>query len=325
MNPNAALIWLLGAALLPAQQEATTLLRLGQQAAAVVVARVESATQSSPEWREVRFSLQQELKGKAPTSLVLTETAQRCCGNALDGAAPGDRCLLFLARTGPRWHPIGGERGAMPAKPALVQHVVDLLSCSARDLPLLLARSLEQTDPRVALDAGLSLASLPQAATDAEAKARIELALRSDLDRGSVRTLPLAAALQRAAPAAAAQLLATRLLAADPQACAPALLAACSALPPQRFAEALAGHSLHDDAAALRAIAVMQRTPDPVHLPHLHRLLARPKPAVALAAAEALVAQGQPLYALAGLAPKAVLEAARLRANARTNSTRKTP
>jgi hypothetical protein len=188
-------------ALLPAQQDATTLLALGVRADAVAVATATSVTEPAAGWLRVTFRTDERLRGELPPAVSLLEPAGRCCGLALHALAAGDGVLLFLSRSGPNWHVTGGARGVLEATPGAVAHVRALLAAAPADRAGLLIDAFDHVDQRVADDAVLALPGATAGALTDHQRARFEQRLRTALELPNAQ-LP---ALLAAAPQVLAQ------------------------------------------------------------------------------------------------------------------------
>jgi hypothetical protein len=309
---------LASAMLLPAQDQATTLLECVRRADAIVVATVTAATDPSPQWHRLELRVERHLHGPLGGTLVLLEPAGACCGRSLFALQPGDRQLLFLSRRGATWHPFGGGRGVLPPSEALLEHTAALLAAphdAAR--AELLGTHLDHDEPRIARDAALALASLPVLPSGADAKiasqlqravadaqttapALLDLALR----RGSQPLLATAVASYLDAPRDdQARLLRTRLAAHAPAAVLDELLLRHDAEPTRqiRTAELLAALPAAETAPILR-----------------QRLAGDAHPRAKLHLTEALLAAGYRTAALAELVPAPVLRLAEERRRAPT-------
>lgn len=169
-------------AALPGQDQATTLLAACRSADVVVQARVDQATDPSPEWHRLRFTTELRLKGEIADSFTLLEPAGPCCGRALFALQIGDHRLLFLRRTGASLHPFGGDRGVLAADAAVLAHVRDLLGAhDAAETTARLCEALASPHTRLAADAAHALATLPTLTLDATARERVTDALQSAL------------------------------------------------------------------------------------------------------------------------------------------------
>jgi len=169
--------WLLAFAVampLAAQDQATTLLEACQKAQIVVRATVLGASDPSSDWHRISFRSIEVLAGTIGAEFVLWEPAGACCGRSLFAMAPGEHYLFFLQRVGPSLHSFGGSRGILADDPALTNHVRSLLQAGSPTATAeLLVQSLAADLPRIADDAALALASLPQLQLRPGQRARI--------------------------------------------------------------------------------------------------------------------------------------------------------
>ena len=298
----------------PAQDQATTLLAMGRAAAVVVRAQVLAAEDPSPEWHVMRFSTVEVLKGTVGAQFVLREGAGACCGHSLFAMQPGDRCLLFLARTGPLLHPFGGARGVLADETPVVMHVRELLAATsdAQRAPLLV-RGLQHEAPRVRDDAAHALAGLPQLQLSASDRATAAATLASLLQQRSTAAAPLVQALVRLRGQALDDLLPLYLtLERDDQA---ALLRdALVRAPAGLVTERLPMFSGGQGTAPLRAAELLAELPADAAAPGLRILLrSTDSPHAQLRAAEALLAAGVPDTEIAPFVPAAVMRLANRR------------
>ncbi len=189
-SASAALLLTLAA---PAQDQATTLLALAQRADVVVRATVTETLQPTPQWLQLTLRTDAILKGAASATFQLTEPAGRCCGRSLFALQAGDARLMFLKRTGPTLHTLGGGRGAMPATADVVEHTRSLLQAeSSSAVARLLAQSLGHSEPRIAHDAAAALAALPDFALTPSEREAVLTSLSRAVERGSTNAAALA-------------------------------------------------------------------------------------------------------------------------------------
>lgn len=309
---------LAAAALLPAQDQATTLLEAVRRADAIVVATVTAATDPSPEWHRLELRVDRNLHGSLGSTFVMLEPAGACCGRSLFALQAGDRQLLFLSRRGATWHPFGGGRGVLPPSQALLDHVAALLAATddaAR--AALLGANLDSGELRIARDAALALAGLPVLPTGVDGKIATELQravadaqttapalLDIALRRGSQPLLATAVASYLDAPRDdQARLLRQRLAAHAPSAVLDDLLQRRDADPTRqiRTAELLAALPAAETAPILR-----------------HLLAGDAHPRAKLHLTEALLAAGHRAETLAEFVPGPVLRLAEERRRAPT-------
>lgn len=198
LHRHAILVML--AAPLPAQDQASTLARLTDSAAAVAVVRVLAATDPDSLHHRVLFATEALLKGELPLRFEITEPAGRGCGRALHGLVQGTGLVAFLSWDSGRVRlSVSSARSLAPASAELVEHVRDLVQMGNRGRRAgLLAEALSATNVRVRRDAALSLAILPDLdRADRGARARILAALPELLRRGDPATGPLTMAVVR--------------------------------------------------------------------------------------------------------------------------------
>ena len=302
----------------PAQDQATTLLAAATAADVVVVARVEAATDPTPEWHRLELRTLQTLKGDAPATFVLLEPAGACCGRSLFALGAGDVRLLFLQRRPGGWHPFGGGRGVVPALPAIVAHVDALLAAAGneRELSRRLVAALAHLEPRVADDAAHALAALPQPRLQAAERTALGAALQQAVALGSTRAVALAEAAARVADDA---LLDTMLgsyvrTARDDQArMLRGVLRRCSA----GAVAARLPLAVGDDHHAVRAAELLVELPESFARDGLQQLLRRSShPRLLLAVTEGLLANGARGAELAQQVPAPVLDLAERRVRA---------
>lgn len=313
MNPLLrTLVLAVSTATLSAQQQATTLWHLAARAHAVVVAEAMAATDPSPDWHRVEFRGIDVLKGEPGTRFSLLEPAGRCCGNALFAVVPGQRYVLFLARTGQTMHPLAGDRGVESESAELVAHVRALLQAAgpeaaARELAVGVAAANE----RIAQDAALALAAVPVLPTDERTRDTIREALAATAMQPTTALPALAATVARFDSARAAEELVPFYLAAGTDDAARAIAHVLDATSAAEIAQALAAQSLAEDRAFVRAAELMGRRPDPAAIPVLQSMLGLARhPRASLAATEALLAHGTSPEALQARVAAPVLELA---------------
>jgi hypothetical protein len=296
------------------QDPATTLSACTSAADVVVRAAVVAVEAPAPEWQQLRFSTIETLKGAVAVPFTLLEGAGACCGSALFALQPGDRCLLFLSRTGARLHPLGGARGVVGDDAAIVGHVRALLaSASAAQLAHLLAQSLQHGDLRVRNDAAHALSTLPALSLSAQDRLAVTSALSDALLHQATTAAPLAEVLARTADTSAVDdLLPAYLSAREDQA---AMLRRClSRMPPSRVLERLPVFAADRGARGVRTAQLLAELPPSDAAPALRGLLQSSTCArTRLCAAEALLAAGADERQLAHLVPGVVLKVAKER------------
>jgi len=120
---------------------------------------------------------------------------------------------LFLRRSGPLWHPVGGARGVVEAVDHVVAHVQALHTTTEPGaLAHLLVAQLDHQEPRIADDAAHALAVLPVLSLAANDRQTVAACLQQALAQRSTRCAPLVDVAVRAAdPALVGVLLASYL------------------------------------------------------------------------------------------------------------------
>lgn len=309
---------LLASALLSAQEQATTLSRLAGQAAIVATARVLGSDAAPPDLLRVEFGTTAILHGAVSQRFVLLEPAGLCCGNALQQLLPGIEYLLFLERRGPLLHPLGGDRGVMPAEGAVLEHVRALLAAGdAIERAELLAAALDSATPRIAADAALALAMVPDLPRSSRFRDRVLAAMTRELDRASAHAPALVdAAIRIGGPDATARLVAHYL---TEQRSGPRrlLTSGLQQLDGEAVRQSLLVQLPADATGRLRVAELLLAIPSVQNRPLLDRLLAEdPPPRLQLALAEAMLVAGVPLAELRARMPAPVLELAERRRSA---------
>lgn len=306
-------------ALAPAQEQATTLLAACRTADVVVCATVVRATDPSPDWHRLEFTVDRQLAGAPLAAFALLEPAGPCCGRSLFALLPGDRRLLFLRRVGATLHPFGGDRGVLPATPELEAHVQALLATTdAAATARLLAHALASTERRIGDDAAHALAVLPNLQLPSAERALVVQALTAAVDAKSTRAPALVdVAVRQQDPAVLDALLPLylRTPASDHAELLRKGLVRCEAT---EVGQRLPLHLADDDTQRVRAAELLSHLPAHVAAAPLQQLLqGSPSPRVQLAAAEALLAAGTASARLAPDVPEPVLDLAARRQAAR--------
>ena len=303
-----------------AQSEASTLHQLVHRADAVVVATVLGASDPSPDFHRLQFRTDDVLAGTLGSEFALLEPAGRCCGRALWTLAPGQQRLLFLQRTGPTLHGLGGERGITVAEPRLLDHVRALLA-RRHDAPgtaNLLAAALQHGDRRIRDDAILTLPALTATPDPVRATPALLAALADELPHASTLLPALLASTQRLQITEAAQLLVPACLTTPHADVAELARVTLIALPADPVFAALGQHWPDRDATRLRAAELLTGLDGPRAAPLLQRLVTETTtPRVCLAATEGLLRHGATPAALQARVPAAVLELAQRRLQTR--------
>lgn len=309
---KASLLAMFLPALLPAQGQATTLSRLSQAAHIVVRATVVSSENPVPKWQRVTLQSDQVLKGQVTNQFSLTEPAGACCGRGLFALQAGDTRILFLRRVGPVLHLMGGGRGVLPTTPDLVNAVQALLAAgTSNELAHLLAQNINHPEPRIADDAALALASLPNLALNVSERLLLAQSLAASVQRGSTRTAALADIAARLGDASAINTVMPLYLQAkraDQASLLGKALARCSA---DLVAERLPVFVGTARRSNLRAAHLLADLPSATAHAAMSNLLQRPNhPQVQLHLCEGLLAAGMQSASLVPLVPEVVLQMA---------------
>ncbi|MFK7739648.1 MAG: hypothetical protein AB8H80_04930 [Planctomycetota bacterium] len=299
------------------QDQATTLARLAARADVVVDATVADIAQPNAAMLLVQMRKNALLKGSLPSAaFALTEPAGRCCGRALFGLQPGDRCLVFLRRTGAMLHPLGGGRGVLPWTAARANHAGALLATAANPAALAhqLALTLSSEDPRLRSDAAMALAALPELNLTSMDRLRVRTALSESVQRGHVHTAPLADVAGRLADATMVDTVLPLFLDAAQQDQAALLQRALLRLPPELVVERMPSFVQPNRGNNLRAAQLLTRLPSQIGRSAMTSLLQSDcHPQVQLHLCEGLLAAGVARSTLQPLVPKVVLELAQTR------------
>jgi hypothetical protein len=296
------------------QDQATTLAAGCRAADAVVVATVTS-TAPGADWLRVEFHRDELLAGDAGERFVLLEPAGQCCGRSLFALAPGERCLLFLRRSGPLLHPWAGSRGVVAADPELLTHVRALLAApdDAGRAGVLVA-GLTSAEPRVAADAAHALAVQPQLALTASARDVVFAQLDVAVQHGSAASAPLLEIAVRSGTAEVLDALLPLYL-RSPRADQARLLR--QGLQRCRAGDVVQRLPIHlptDEPQQLRAAELLGELDGEEAAAALRTLLRdTPHPRVQLAIVEAVLAAGTPAATLPTTVPAAVVAHARRR------------
>ncbi len=305
-------------AIVPAQQQATTLARAVDRAPVVVVATVTAATDPSPMWHRLEWRTDRVLKGQVAPTFALLEPAGACCGRSLFALRTGEQRLLFLDRRGPRLHPFGGNRGVLSVDASLLAHVQALL---LNDTPAtrgrLLARSLDHPSARVAMDAALALTELPSLDLDASSRGHVGRALRLAVQRCQTSSPALLdVALRTTDPGLLDTALGLYVTTKD-RGQARQLRRGLLRANAGQIATRLPVVLTQEAAVEMRAAELLRALPTHQGGPALQSLLARTScPRVKLCATEGLLAAGHPPRSLTGSVPAAILELAKRRVSA---------
>lgn len=297
---------------LPAQNQATTLARLARTATATAELRVVAVAQPTSELLAVTFASERVLHGSVPATFTVLEPAGRCCGRSLFQLQVDDRALMFVRRVGPTFHVQGGGRGVVTPSPAIVQHVEALLAAADdRQLAAVLAAALDHGEPRVADDAALALAALPQLRLDASARQAVLQHLADCVQRGAVRSVALADVAVRLGDAPAVDAMLPLYLSAPDADQASMLRRALLRCRPGLVAERAPMFVGRERRQDLRAAELLQDLPATAGLPAMTDLLRRDvHPQVKLHLCEGLLGAGMSRAVLQPLVPQVVLDLA---------------
>lgn len=298
------------ASALPAQQQATTLFTLAESADVVVIATAIAASDPSVDFHRIEFHTDQVLKGSAGESFAILEPAGRCCGRALSAMTIGDQVIAFLDYRGPGLHPLGGSRGISLATPEIVAHVRQLLAAqNQKSYGEILASGLSNPDQRVRIDAALALAALPSTRLGATANQQILSALQIELQAASASLPAMIDASVRFLGDAAATTLVQSLLTTDDDSVSNLMTRGLARLSGDSVHQSLMVAALPNPLAQQRACELAACIPNALSLPML-RILLTQSPRVALAASEALLANGVSAESIAPLTDSEVLKVA---------------
>jgi len=300
------------AKLAPAQEQATTLATLAQRADVVVHAAVSAASNPTPAWRQLTLRTRQVFKGAVGANFALTEPAGQCCGRSLFALKPGDERVLFLKRIGPTLHTIGGGRGVLPTTPALMSHAQALLQATTtNDLGHLLAANLENPEPRIAHDAAMALATLPNLSLTSAERDAVARSLGLAVQRGSTKTAALADVAARLGDSVTIDAVLPIYINARRQDQASLLRKALARCSPTLVAERMPIHVGTAPRANLRAAVLLTDLPPTEGHAAMANLLSRPvHPKVKMRLCEGLLAAGVSQESLKPMVPATVLEMA---------------
>ena len=297
-----------------AHAQDTTLFAACRTADVVVRATVLTATDPQPEWHRLQFRSDQVLKGQVGGEFALLEPAGACCGRSLFALQPGAEVLLFLRRTGPVLHPLGGARGVLPWSAEVATHVQTLLA-AANDAAAarVLIDGLAAAEPRIADDAAQALAAMPDLQLPPASHPRLQAALQDALQRGITRSAALVELSVRVGTDELVDTMLPLYLRAT-AAQAPLLRRGLLRCAPGQVAQRLPLHTDATDHGALRAAELLVELPDAEARQALARMLQQdPHPRVQLCIAEGLLAAGEQGHELARIVPEPVLQLAERR------------
>jgi hypothetical protein len=312
LTTKASLLALLLAQLAPAQDQASSLARLCQTADVIVRATVTSSVFATPELHQLSLQPNQVLKGQPGSSFTLTEPAGQCCGRSLFALEVGDTRILFLRRLGPTLHTLGGGRGVLAATPDLLTHLQALLATTSTNaMAHLLAANVDHPEPRIADDAALALATLPNLSLTMLERSKLTACLAQSVQRGWTRTAALADVAARLGDASMVDSVMPVYLQASRDDQALLLKNALKRCPSQLIAERLAMHVGNARRANLRAATLLTELPPAAAHAAMANMLQRPNhPEVQLHLCEGLLAAGVASASLSPMVPEALLQLA---------------
>lgn len=302
-----------------AQDQASTMTRLCQKADVIVRATVTSSVHPTALLHQLTLQSNQVLKGQVGASFTLTEPAGKCCGRSLFALSVGETRILFLKRLGPTLHTLGGGRGVLAATPNLLTHVQALLAAPTTNATAhLLAACVNHVEPRIADDAALALATLPNLSLTTLERSAIASSLLQSVQRGWTRTAALADVAARLGDANMIDSIMPIYLEATREDQALLLRKALKRCPTQLVAERMPVFVGSTRRSNLRAAALMTELPAAAARAAMTNLLQRPNhPQVQMHLCEGLLAAGVSAASLSPMVPQAVLQLAVARQNRR--------
>ena len=315
------LFWL--ALLLPtflkAQDQASTMARLCQNADVIVRGTVTGSHYPTTELHQLTIKPNQLLKGNVSTQFVLTEPAGQCCGRSLFALMVGETRILFLKRIGPTLHTTGGGRGVLAATSELLTHVENLLATSTTsDLSHLLAANLNHGEPRIADDAALALATLPDLSLTVSERSTVIASLKRSVQRGLTRTAALADIAARLGDTAVVDSMMPIYLSAAREDQARLLRNALKRCPAEIVADRLPMFVGKIRRSNMRAAKLLTNLPPITAHAAMTNLLQRPNhPQIQMQLCEGLLAAGVSSASLQPMVPDVVLKLAVKRQNQR--------
>lgn len=315
LTPKTSLLVLSLLATAPAQDQATTIARLCQQANVIVQATVQGSAHPTPELHRLTLQPTHVLKGTVGNTFSLIEPAGQCCGRALFSLSIGDKRILFLKRVGPTLHTLGGGRGVLPATADLRQHVQDLLAApSANATAHLLAANINHSEPRIADDSALALAIHPNLSLTLTERAALTTSLQHSVQHGLTRTAALSDVAARLGDANMVDSVVPVFLQANRTDQALLLRKALTRCPPQLLADRLPMHVGTSRRANLRAAQLLAEMPPAAAHGAMATLLQQPNhPQVQLQLCEGLIGAGVAPATLSPMVPAPVLQLAQAR------------
>ncbi|MFT4513076.1 MAG: hypothetical protein ACI89X_000760 [Planctomycetota bacterium] len=319
LTRKASLLAFLLPTIAAAQDQASTIARLCQKADVIVRATVQSSAHPTAQLHQLTLQPNQVLKGQIGVSFTLTEPAGKCCGRSLFALTVGDTRILFLKRLGPTVHTLGGGRGVLAVTPDILSHVQALLAAPTTNATgHLLAASVNHVEPRIADDAALALATLPNLSLTPLERSAIVSSLLQSVQRGWTRTAALADVAVRLGDANMVDSVMPVYLEAVREDQALLLRNALKRCPTQLVAERMPAFVGNSRRSNLRAAALLTELPPATALAAMTNLLQRPNhPQVQMHLCEGLLAAGVTSASLSPMVPSAVLQLAIARQNRR--------
>lgn len=317
--PKATLLAFLLPAFASAQDQASTMARLCQKADVVVRATVTSSVHPTANLHQLTLQPNQVMKGQLGSSFTLTEPAGQCCGRSLFALSAGQTRILFLKRLGPTLHTLGGGRGVLAATPDLLTHVQALLAAPTTNaIGHLLAANVNHVEPRIADDAALALATLPNLSLTPLERSAVVNSLLQSVQRGWTRTAALADVAARLGDANMVDSVLPVYLDAVREDQALLLRNALKRCPTQLVATRMPAFVGNTRRSNLRAAALLTELPAATAQATMTNLLQRPShPQVQMHLCEGLLAAGVSSASLSPMVPAAVLQLAVARQNRR--------
>ncbi|MCA8968562.1 MAG: hypothetical protein KDC95_02215 [Planctomycetes bacterium] len=189
-----------------AQKQATTVFSLAKRTPLVLHVRVTDRRESGEALR-ITFTMLEALRGNPTVALELEELGAHHCGAACHGLEVGSRMILFATERDGQLRVRGGSRGLLhesDERMALMRTLVAEPEPAA--MIRLVTGALNSKDSRIAEDAALALATLPglERMKDDD-RARLELAVETELRASSSRLFGLLTASTRVSPTFAAK------------------------------------------------------------------------------------------------------------------------
>lgn len=176
------------------QDQASTLARLSDRSSIIAHVQVVAINRDDRGQTQVVLRRVEDLKGKSPAIINLTEPGARACGRALWGLIPGAGHVAFLdAGAGKPSLSVSSARSLPALEPDLLTHLKALITADSSAARVgLLAEGLFSSSARVREDSALGLPLEPELwRADARARARISNSLRDCLADEDRRLLSL--------------------------------------------------------------------------------------------------------------------------------------